>query len=145
LGDYQVGRLRSTNSGPVRAGIRCSLWLGSLGSARARSRDRTPLQLFQQARALQVTVFFITGRPESQRAATERNLVAAGYHGYERLYMVPEGAHFASATDFKAPVRLEIEQAGYTIVANVGDQPSDVQGGHAEKSFLLPDPFYRVP
>jgi HAD superfamily, subfamily IIIB (Acid phosphatase) len=37
------------------------------------------------------------------------------------------------------------EQAGYTIVANVGDQPSDLQGGHAEKRFLLPDPFYRVP
>jgi len=59
--------------------------------------------------------------------------------------MVPNGAHFASAADFKAPIRAKIEQAGYTIVANMGDQPSDLQGGHAEKKFLLPDPFYRVP
>jgi acid phosphatase len=103
------------------------------------------LQLFREARGLKVTVFFITGRPESQREATERNLVAAGYSGYERLYMVPDGAHFASAADFKTPVREEIEHAGYVIVANMGDQPSDLQGNHAEKKFLLPDPFYRVP
>ena len=103
------------------------------------------LQLFQRACALDVAVFFITGRPENQRRATERNLAAVGYKGYEKLYMVPNGAHFASAADFKAPVRAEIEQQGYTIVENMGDQPSDLLGGHAEKKFLLPDPFYRVP
>lgn len=103
------------------------------------------LQVFRRARALKVAVFFITGRPESQRAATIRNLVAAGYSGYARLYMVPNGAHFVSAADFKAPIRANIEQGGYTIVANIGDQPSDLQGGHAEKKFLFPDPFYRVP
>jgi predicted secreted acid phosphatase len=31
------------------------------------------LQVFRTARAANVAVFFITGRPESQRAATERN------------------------------------------------------------------------
>jgi predicted secreted acid phosphatase len=103
------------------------------------------LRLFQQARELHVAVFFITGRPENQRRATERNLAAVGYQGYAKLYMVPNGAHFASAADFKAPVRAEIEQQGYTIIENVGDQPSDLLGGHAEKMFLLPDPFYRVP
>ena len=103
------------------------------------------LQVFKQARALRVSVFFITGRPESQRAATERNLLAVGYRGYSQLYMVPDGAHFKSAVDFKAPVRASIEKAGYTIVENMGDQPSDLAGGHAEKNFLLPDPFYRVP
>lgn len=36
------------------------------------------------------------------------------------------------------------KKAGYTIIANVGDQPSDLFGGHAEKLFLLPNPFYRV-
>ena len=103
------------------------------------------LQVFQKARALGVAVFFITGRPENQRAATERNLAAAGYAGYEKLYAVPDGAQFASVTDFKAPVRAEIERAGFTIIANMGDQPSDLLGGHAERMFLLPNPFYRVP
>jgi hypothetical protein len=103
------------------------------------------LALYRSARASKVEVFFITGRPENQRAATERNLTSAGYTGYAHLYMVPDGAHFASAADFKAPIRAQIEQQGYTIVANMGDQPSDLAGGHAERTFLLPNPFYRVP
>jgi len=103
------------------------------------------LQVFRTARSANVAVFFITGRPESQRAATERNLSKTGYGGYTRLFMVPNGAHYASAADFKTPVRMEIEHTGYTIIANMGDQPSDLRGGHAEKKFLLPDPFYRVP
>jgi acid phosphatase len=59
--------------------------------------------------------------------------------------MVPEGARFASAAEFKSPVRASIERSGYTIIANMGDQPSDLEGGHAERSFLLPNPFYRIP
>ena len=102
-------------------------------------------EVFRVARAANVTVFFITGRPESQRAATERNLRAVGFGDYAKLFMVPNGAHFASAVDFKTPVRIQIERLGYTIIANMGDQPSDLIGGHAEKKFLLPDPFYRVP
>src|ERR1700756_1732200 len=103
------------------------------------------LQVYRPPRAANVAVFFITGRPENQRAATERNLKAVGYEDYARLYMVPNGAHFTSAVDFKTPVRIGIEKLGYTIIANMGDQPSDLLGGHAEKKFLLPDPFYRVP
>jgi predicted secreted acid phosphatase len=103
------------------------------------------LEVFRQARALKITVFFVTSRSESQRAATERNLAAAGYGDYEKLYMAPNGVHLASAADFKAPIRAKIEQAGYTIVANIGDQPSDLEGGHADKKFLMPNPFYRIP
>jgi predicted secreted acid phosphatase len=103
------------------------------------------LRLYRKAKLLDVAVFFITGRPENQRRPTVRNLRAAGYDTYKQLIMPPNGAKFASAADFKAPQRAEIEQAGYTIIANVGDQPSDLAGGHAEKTFLLPDPFYRIP
>jgi hypothetical protein len=37
------------------------------------------------------------------------------------------------------------EQQGYTIIANMGDQPSDLDGGLSERTFLLPNPFYRIP
>jgi hypothetical protein len=103
------------------------------------------LEVFRQARMLKITVFFITGRSESQRAATEHNLATAGYSDYEKLYMAPNGVHFASAADFKTPIRAKIEQAGYTIVAIIGDQPSDLEGGHADRKFLMPNPFYRIP
>ncbi len=103
------------------------------------------LQVFQTARSLGVTVFFISGRPESERAATERNLKAAGYAGYEQTFFTPNGAHFASLVDFKAPTRQKIAAMGYAIIANMGDQMSDLDGGFAEKTFKLPNPFYYIP
>jgi predicted secreted acid phosphatase len=103
------------------------------------------LALFEEARDLDIAVFFITGRDETQRAATEKNLAATGYGDYQGLAMEPVGSHYASAADFKAPQRAEIEADGFTIIANMGDQPSDLAGGHAERTFLLPNPFYRIP
>ena len=103
------------------------------------------LDVFKAATAAKVAVFFITGRPEDQRAATERNLREAGYDGFVKLYLVPPGAKFGSAADYKTPIRAAIEKEGYTIIANIGDQPSDLLGGFAERIFLLPNPFYRVP
>lgn len=101
--------------------------------------------VFDRAKDRGVAVFFITGRPESQRAATERNLADVGYAGYTRLIMESTGSHYDSAANFKAPQRSAIEDEGYTIIANIGDQPSDLDGGFAERTFLLPNPFYRIP
>lgn len=104
------------------------------------------LDLYRSIRSQGVAVFFITGRDEPQRAATEMNLRQAGYAEYVRLEMVSfDAPHYASAADFKAPRRAAIEAEGYRIIANVGDQPSDLAGGFAERTFLLPNPFYRIP
>jgi acid phosphatase len=109
------------------------------------------LDLYKAARAAGVSVFFITGRPERLREATEKNLKSAGYVGWERIIMRPPdtttrpAADSRSAADFKGPARKLIEDEGYTIIANVGDQPSDLEGGHAQRGFLLPDPYYRIP
>ena len=103
------------------------------------------MDIFNTAKDRGAAIFFITGRNEPQRVATERNLHAVGYTGYTQLIMEPPGGHYVSAADFKAPQRAQIEQRGYTIIANVGDQPSDLDGGFAERTYLLPDPFYRIP
>jgi acid phosphatase len=103
------------------------------------------MDVFNAARRNDAAIFFITGRPESQRAATVRNLESTGYTGYANLIMEPVGSHYDSAADFKAPQRAHIESLGYTIVANIGDQPSDLDGGFSERTFLLPNPFYRIP
>jgi len=102
------------------------------------------LALFRTARASGVAVFFITGRTEDKRAATARNLSAAGYDGWAGLVLKPQTLKVESAADYKAPEREKIEASGYRIIANVGDQPSDLAGGHALRSFLLPNPFYRI-
>jgi predicted secreted acid phosphatase len=103
------------------------------------------MDIYTAARDRGAAIFFITGRPENQRAATERNLRVVGYTGYTQLIMEPTGAQYVSAADFKAPQREQIEQRGYTIIANVGDQPSDLAGGFSEQTYLLPNPFYRIP
>jgi predicted secreted acid phosphatase len=103
------------------------------------------MDIYQTAKDRGATIFFITGRDETQRAATERNLNAVGYTGYAQLIMEPAGAQYVSAADFKAPQRQHIAQRGYTIIANIGDQPSDLDGGFSEQTYLLPNPFYRIP
>ena len=37
---------------------------------------------------------------------------------------------------------MRLEAEGYTIIGNIGDQLSDLEGGHAERTFKLPNPFY---
>lgn len=113
-------------------------------SARAEAFPST-LAFYRMARQHDVAVFFVTGRSESERADTVRNLEAAGYHDWAGLALRPEGSHTASASEYKTLERKKIEAAGYRIVATIGDQPSDLAGGHAERGFLLPNPFYRVP
>jgi putative acid phosphatase of HAD superfamily subfamily IIIB len=41
--------------------------------------------------------------------------------------------------------RAAIEQQGCRIIASVGDQYSDLAGGHEDKAFKLPNPFYFLP
>ena len=104
------------------------------------------LKLYKAARAAGVSVFFITGRKEAERVGTEANLRAAGYDGWTGVVLRPDGTHSAfSAASFKAGERARIVMQGYQILATVGDQPSDLAGGYAEKAFLMPNPFYRIP
>src|SRR3989442_3862416 len=128
----------------------CDLPAGPCGliswqlSAKAEAIAPT-LALFNAAKAKGVGIFFITGRDERLRAATEMNLHMAGYNGWAELIMRPAGGSTPSASDFKAPERAKISAKGFTIIANVGDQPSDLNGGYSERTFLVPDPFYRIP
>jgi acid phosphatase len=102
------------------------------------------LALAKRAKALGVAVFFITGRPESLRDATERNLREQGY-AWDQVILLPEGANFQSAADFKAPERKKIADRGFTVLISMGDQESDLKGGYAERTFKLPNPVYFLP
>jgi len=104
------------------------------------------LRLFKKARAAGVEVFFITGRPEEQRAATARNLEAAGYRGWKGLSLRVGAQKGLSTVAYKSEERRKITDAGYRIVMSVGDQWSDLNGeSRAEISVKLPNPFYYLP
>lgn len=89
-----------------------------------------------------IDVFFITGRRESERAGTERNLRDVGYETWTKIFYKPDGDPDATTRGFKIDTRRKLQQEGYVIVANIGDQDSDLGGGYAERTFKLPNPFY---
>jgi putative acid phosphatase of HAD superfamily subfamily IIIB len=102
------------------------------------------LQLFNDAKARGLTIFLITGRRENSRAHTESNLQREGFSGYKQLVLKPD-ASTDSTVVYKSGARAAIEKQGYKIVANVGDQYSDLAGGHAASAFKLANPFYFLP
>jgi hypothetical protein len=89
-----------------------------------------------------VAVFFITGRPPVLESITQSNLRRAGYDkGWAVFFEKPATA---GAERFKPAARATIQRRGYDIVANVGHQQSDLDGGHADRDFKLPNPFYFI-
>ncbi len=119
-------------------------WIDWINQARDQPILPT-LKLYREARRFGMAVFFITGRPGSLRAATERNLRAAGYDGWNALTMKSGGYRTESVIAYKTAARRAITAQGYTIVLNMGDQLSDLSGGYAERTFKVPNPFYFIP
>jgi acid phosphatase len=103
------------------------------------------LALYQDALKHGIKIFFITGRHESERSATANNLERAGYKHWAGLYLRPNNYSLKSIIPFKSNARKMITEKGYTIVASIGDQYSDLKGGYAQKVFKLPNPFYYLP
>jgi acid phosphatase len=101
-------------------------------------------KLFEAAKAKGVAVIFITGRPNSQRDITILNLDHAGYEGWTELRTRPDGEG-GTVQDYKTKQRINVEAEGYTIIANAGDQMSDIDGGHSGCTFKVPNPFYFIP
>ncbi|MFG1922165.1 HAD family acid phosphatase [Cryptosporangium sp. NPDC048952] len=118
-------------------------------------------------------IFYLTGRGAAQETATLGNLTAdgtgvdAGYpkptplgNGEDGLFTKPAVADYpaylkkACASDpngtcttihYKSATRAHIESLGFDIVANFGDQWSDLKGGYANRTFKLPNPTYFLP
>ena len=114
-------------------------------------------KLIKWASAKGYTVFFITGRPEAQRSATALNLADAGYtvptdaaHLYLKAATVPSYLHCVAVTtcttiEYKSGTRAYLQSQGYKIVADFGDQFSDLKGGSAGYQVKLPNPMYYLP
>lgn len=118
-------------------------------------------------------IFYLTGRGAAVETATLGNLTAdgigvdAGYpkpttlsDGEDGLFTKPAVADYpdylrqACAGDpngacttlhYKSATRAHIESLGYDIVANFGDQFSDLEGRYADHTFKMPNPNYFLP
>jgi acid phosphatase len=102
------------------------------------------LKLYRDAQSRGIAVFFITGRPEAERQPTIENLQREGYSNWAGLTLKQPGTTMTTV-QYKSGARAAIEQQGYHIIANVGDQYSDLAGGHADVAYKLANPFYFLP
>ncbi|WP_051777517.1 HAD family acid phosphatase [Streptomyces violaceorubidus] len=100
--------------------------------------NRPVLEVAEYAQEHGVALFFVTARPGIVEAPTEWNLAHAGYES-SGLYVRGFLDLFKDVAQYKTEQRAEIESNGYTIVANIGNSATDLPGGHAEKTFKLPD------
>jgi predicted secreted acid phosphatase len=114
------------------------------------------------------TIIGLTGRNDDQKTATIENLQKVGYpqfqatqRGTQTYYtkwtgvgasQQPSYITCASAkcttVEYKSQTRAHIESRSggrYDIVANFGDQYSDLLGGSADRSVKLPNPTYYLP
>ncbi|GGB25873.1 hypothetical protein GCM10011492_15030 [Flexivirga endophytica] len=109
------------------------------------------------------TLIGLTGRNDNQKAATMGNLAKVGYTGFTvpNYYTKWTGSgdsqqppYITCATakcttiEYKSQTRAHVETAsggGYTVIANFGDQFSDLIGGHAIVPVKLPNPTYYLP
>jgi hypothetical protein len=107
--------------------------------------NRGVLKLFRHARSRGVAIFFVTGRREHSRKSTERQLRSAGYSGWTGVVLKPNDYRSPSVVTYKSAARAQIEAKGYEILVNVGDQWSDLDGGHALVTYKLPNPIYLIP
>jgi predicted secreted acid phosphatase len=114
------------------------------------------------------TVIGLTGRNDDQQAATIANLQEVGFpqftaerRGTQTYYtkwtgvgasQQPSYVQCATAkcttVEYKSQTRAHIESRSgghYDVVANVGDQFSDLLGGSADRTVKLPNPTYYLP
>lgn len=129
----------------IRPGLACGDLNWEL-SARAEA-IRPTLDFFNAPKKQNIPVFFVTGRfnRPDLREATEKNLKTAGYDGWWDLLMRNAGS--PSVRDFKTKTR-DVIGKNYTIIANVGDQWSDLDGDldhPIDGQFKVPNPFYLIP
>lgn len=94
------------------------------------------------ARKKGFAIFLITGRPESDRKPTIINLIR-DHVSFDGLYL-REHHGGSPAEEYKTAVRKNIENMGFKIIVNIGDQYSDLAGGYSVDCEKLPNKMYFI-
>ncbi|MFI1567750.1 HAD family acid phosphatase [Streptomyces sp. NPDC020490] len=100
--------------------------------------NKPVLDVAKYAQEHGVSLFFVTARPGIIYLPTEYNLEYDGYD-VSSLYVRGLLDLFKNVAAYKTAQRVAIGNKGYTIIANIGNSATDLSGGHAEKTYKLPD------
>ncbi|KAF5793342.1 putative Acid phosphatase [Helianthus annuus] len=103
------------------------------------------LKLYKKLIKLGFKIVFLTGMYEQYTDIRIENLKATGYTEWEKLILRGDNDE-ASAVEYKSSIRKELEEGGYRIRGNMGDQWSDLVGTNTgDRTFKMPNPLYYVP
>ncbi|KAK8454753.1 hypothetical protein SEVIR_4G027400v4 [Setaria viridis] len=104
------------------------------------------LKLYNEVRELGFKTFLLTGRSEGHLDITAENLKKQGFHDWDKLILREACDCKKTATVYKSEKRKAMEEEGYRILGNSGDQWSDLLGwSMSARSFKLPNPMYYIP
>ncbi|GAA1966155.1 hypothetical protein GCM10009798_28130 [Nocardioides panacihumi] len=122
--------------------------------------------LARAVKAAGCTIVGLTGRNTAQQDATIDNLTKVGYVDAAGTPLFTSANYYTkwvsgatppayidcgddkvcSTIEYKSGTREYLETTkGLDIVANLGDQFSDLHGGYADKTYKLPNPTYYLP
>jgi len=117
-------------------------------------------ELVEYAESKGVEVFYNSGLKESQRASAVDNLKKVGVDvnlDADHIFLkdaanppaylsecATAAAWTCTTVQYKSGTRKHIESLGYDVIANFGDQYSDLEGGYADKTYKIPNPTYFV-
>lgn len=83
----------------------------------------------------------ITGRKVSMESVTKKNLSYIGLKKCNFLCMRPTKSDKGDTVPFKVKCRKEIYDHNGIILANIGDQETDLEGGYAKYAIKLPSTY----
>ena len=103
------------------------------------------LNLYRKLRALGFKIVFLSGKSQMVREITVYNLKKVGYTGWLKFISKLKAESGTTAVIYKSKHRKELEEAGYRIRGNIGDQWSDLLGSNAgNRTFKLPNPMFYI-
>ncbi|PWA67543.1 acid phosphatase, class B-like protein [Artemisia annua] len=101
------------------------------------------LKLYKQLIELGFKIVFLTGTEEAYAEARTKNMKDVGYTTWEKI--IYKGVSDGSGVVYKQAKRKALEEVGYRIRGNMGDQWSDLLGTNpGDRTFKVPDPMYYI-
>ena len=100
--------------------------------------------LFNRVKKLGVSIALVSSGNRDTKASMVSCLNARGIDGWDRYIMRGDKDPDASSAEYKALAREKLKRDGFTIVASVGDQVSDMSYGHLKRGFLMPNTMYYI-
>lgn len=90
-----------------------------------------------------IIVIVLSSRRERHRNTVINLLANAGYTKISNIVLRPNEDK-GTIQNFKIGQRKKIVDGGCDIILNIGDQPSDLDGGYADNIIKIPNPFYLI-